>query len=61
LVAIAIVFIPGSPATALLTESLLTETSKSTLPSPIMLGVTSNFKTAGLNEVFAPSAPVAWN
>ena len=41
--------------------SLLTETSKSTLPSPIILGVTSNFKTAGLNEVFAPSAPVAWN
>ena len=48
LVLICIVLIDGSAPEALFTESLLTETSKSTFPSPIMLGVTSNSKTAGL-------------
>ena len=61
LVAISILLIPGSPETALFTESLFTWTSNRTFPSPIMLGVTVNFSAASLNEVLAPSAPVAWN
>ena len=55
-VTISILLIPGSPETALLTESLFTDTSNKTFPSPIMLGVTCNFKAASLKEVFAPSA-----
>ena len=57
---ISILLIGGSPATVLLTESLFTWTSSNTFPSPIILGVTVNFKAASLNDVSAPSDPVAW-
>ena len=60
LVEISILLIGGSPATVLFTESLFTWTSKSTLPSPIILGVTVSLRAASLNEVSAPSEPVAW-
>ena len=53
--------IPGSPDTARFTESLFTWTSNRTFPSPIILGVTVNLSAASLNEVLAPSDPVAWN
>ena len=58
-VEISILFMDGSPAFALFTVLLLTIISNSTLPSPIMLGVTVSFNAASLNEVSAPSDPVA--
>jgi len=35
--------------------------SKLSYFAPIILGVTDNSNTAGLNDVLAPSDPVAWN
>ena len=49
LVLISIVLIPILPAFCLLGESLLTLTSKSTFPSPIILGVTVNDNATSLN------------
>ena len=51
--------IDGSAPGLDLTESFLTVTSKSTFPSPIILGVTDNSRLAGLNWTSAPSEPVA--
>ena len=57
-VIISILLMAGSPALDLLGVSLLTLIAKSTLPSPMILGVTSIFKAASLNDVSVPEDEV---
>ena len=60
-VVISLVLIPGSsePATSI-GESLFTWISNKTLPSPIMLGVTTKDNAASLNSVVVVPSDVVW-
>jgi hypothetical protein len=61
LVTISILLIGGSSdSAALFGVSLFTLMLKSTFPSPIMLGVTSNFNAASLNDVVVVPSDVVW-
>ena len=60
LVIISFVFILGSSASPATAVSLLTLISKSTFPSPMMLGVTVNESAASLNSVVVVPSDVVW-
>ena len=60
-VTISILLIGGSsPPADLFGVSLFTLIVRRTLPSPIILGVTSNFNAASLNDVEVVPSDVVW-